>query len=739
MNHRDDNNVAEYDIQNEDKEVEKNDTKIAENEKTPPSGDDDHNNTDTTVHYDEARMPASQNITPSVAGVRGQVEGDQGQQQQQQQERDPSLSEQQSQDTKMSVLDGTIIARPPAPHNKGLARSAPPEALKVKEEGLEVKEEVESSSSSSNNKHRERIIHENEEISLFKGNDIMKSNDTDDDDDTLPPPPPPLQPPTDSSQIPTAARSQHSEPGAYRYSPSTGYHQEASSQSLYAYNNSHYDSSHSLPVEIKRQDTVLLEATLVESTRHTDDAMAKPSELDPVALTALVVEAKEVNVDDDEVIGIRKKSLWIAGAVILLLLVGVGVGVGIVVGGNDDDDDGAAPWVPTIAPENVSPTRSPSNRASGSFRESLPAYTQESLNDATSPQSSALSWLLDSVDLDRYSDLRLVQRFVLATLYFSTNGEEWNDNEGWLTDANECDWSTEDFGSCAGQIYRFLILSERNLVGTLPPEIAMLTLLVELDLGINKLRGSIPTEIALLSNLEALWLDQNRLGGALPTELGTMSTMFVLNVEENEMSGRIPTQLSQLTLLTELWFSANLLTGPFPDWVSTLSNLEFLFLSENRFEGRVPTSLGNLAELRGLELSAFGLTGVFPNELWGSFTEISYFDISKNDLQGYIGSEIRFLTEAVSFDLHTNNFDGTVPIEMGLMQNASYVDLSDNLLTGDIPSELAMLENLEFLYLYDNLFDGSVPEQLCTRVTNDGLYVAIDCDLVSCDCDCACF
>ena len=540
----------------------------------------------------------------------------------------------------------------------------------------------------------------------------------------------------------------HREPGAYRYSPAhpprrmqgenTGY--QGSSQSLDA---SAYNSSNSLhATENKRQEPVLLEATLVESNRE-DDVTTIPGQRPPEpvhATTTTLVEAKDVNIDNDDVVGIRKKSLLIAGVVFLLLLIGVGVVVGVIVGkGNGDDNE---VFSPSIAPSSTNPslTKFPtiSTAAIESFRASLPVYTQTSLEDATSAQSKAWLWLLDNADLDRYSSLRLTQRFVLATLYFSANGEQWNDNDGWLSDVDECNWSTDVFDSCTGQVYQYLILPERNLIGTLPPEIGMLTLLVELDLGTNQLQSGIPTEIAFLSNLEALWLYGNRFDGMIPTELGTMSQLFILDLESNDLSNTIPAHLSKLALLTELWLNRNRLSGLFPEWVSTLENLEVLYLSDNRIKGQVPASLSNLSELRELDLEALQLTGMFPGELWGSFTEISYFYISENRLQGNIGSAIGLLTSASVFELYTNDFNGPIPIEIGLMQNVSYVDLSDNFLTGDIPSELALLENLETLYLFDNLFSGSVPEQLCARVTNNGLDLAVDCDSVQCGCACNC-
>ena len=79
-----------------------------------------------------------------------------------------------------------------------------------------------------------------------------------------------------------------------------------------------------------------------------------------------------------------------------------------------------------------------------------------------------------------------------------------------------------------------------------------------------------------------------------------------------------------------------------------------------------------------------------------------------------------------------------LPTEIGLMQNASLIDLSENLLTNEIPSELALLENLQGLYLNGNLLSGSIPVELCDRVTNNGLDLLIDCDLVECACGCRC-
>ena len=52
-----------------------------------------------------------------------------------------------------------------------------------------------------------------------------------------------------------------------------------------------------------------------------------------------------------------------------------------------------------------------------------------------------------------------------------------------------------------------------NLVGSIPPEIAYLDSLVELDLSANVLTSTVPTELFLLNNLGSLSISSNQLSG----------------------------------------------------------------------------------------------------------------------------------------------------------------------------------------------------------------------------------
>ena len=65
----------------------------------------------------------------------------------------------------------------------------------------------------------------------------------------------------------------------------------------------------------------------------------------------------------------------------------------------------------------------------------------EDLDDPMSPQSKAYSFIVDydGMELDHDAP-SLVQRYSLATIYYSTNGDSWIDSSDWLTHVHECNW-----------------------------------------------------------------------------------------------------------------------------------------------------------------------------------------------------------------------------------------------------------------------------------------------------------
>merc|ERR1712070_1108019 len=97
----------------------------------------------------------------------------------------------------------------------------------------------------------------------------------------------------------------------------------------------------------------------------------------------------------------------------------------------------------------------------------------------------------------------------LVALYRSTVGEQWWQNDKWLTDAPVSQWYGVDVDD-EGQVIE-IDLSNNGLEGSIPPELAGLSKLEDLDLSYNYLQGRIPPELGLLVNLDLLGLSENAL------------------------------------------------------------------------------------------------------------------------------------------------------------------------------------------------------------------------------------
>ncbi len=120
-------------------------------------------------------------------------------------------------------------------------------------------------------------------------------------------------------------------------------------------------------------------------------------------------------------------------------------------------------------------------------------------------------------------------RAVLVTLYESTDGPNWANNENWLSDRPLQQW----YGVSApsGRI-RWLDLPENNLSGQIPPDIGKLTSLSQLNLGHNSLSGPIPREIGNLIRLEGLGLFHNKLDpGPVPLEFANLVNLQRLRLD----------------------------------------------------------------------------------------------------------------------------------------------------------------------------------------------------------------
>jgi hypothetical protein len=107
-----------------------------------------------------------------------------------------------------------------------------------------------------------------------------------------------------------------------------------------------------------------------------------------------------------------------------------------------------APFPTPTTPPPVGPTAAPVDCLMGRTREEyvfdllVPITPGHILNDPSTPQGMAFDYLAnDDPHLENpCSSSTIEQRYGLTTLYFSTQGGEWLDQEGWLGPDQECIW-----------------------------------------------------------------------------------------------------------------------------------------------------------------------------------------------------------------------------------------------------------------------------------------------------------
>ena len=177
------------------------------------------------------------------------------------------------------------------------------------------------------------------------------------------------------------------------------------------------------------------------------------------------------------------------------------------------------------------------------------------------------------------------QRGALIALYEATDGDNWRDNDNWLTDAPLDSW----YGVSADRLGR---VSRLRLAG-------------------NELNGHIP-DLSALVDLKILSLSYNTFPGPFP-DLSALTSLTHLALQDNEITGPIP-DLSAFSSLRYLWLGRNLFTGSIPDG-DAFPNLITLDLSRNRLTGMIPLGMANLLDLQSLSLSGNSLTGCIPASL----------------------------------------------------------------------------------------------------------------------------
>lgn len=197
------------------------------------------------------------------------------------------------------------------------------------------------------------------------------------------------------------------------------------------------------------------------------------------------------------------------------------------------------------------------------------------LRDESTAYGKAFRFVVrdDKRQVDPSDDL-LVQRYVLALMYYSGVGKNWKYGDlHFLREIHECHWNrivhstTVGVISCdPGMHVTEIELSGQDIQGPVLAEIGLLERLVVLDLGNNQLTGTLPPELGNLKKLTHLHLSSNVLTGTIPDELGQLEKAKEILLQFNEFKGLMPESMCKLKnngALENFWSDCAASTTPF--------------------------------------------------------------------------------------------------------------------------------------------------------------------------------
>jgi len=411
-----------------------------------------------------------------------------------------------------------------------------------------------------------------------------------------------------------------------------------------------------------------------------------------------------------------------------------------------------------------------------------------SLNDLLSAQFKAYSWLVgseESIDV-HVPDILVLQRYAMATLYYSLAGHGWVDKDKWLSNDDVCEWQLVE--ACVGKMVTEFDPYSNNLVGQIPVEITHIRMLELLDLTDNELYGPIPTEFGYLADLEILRLGGNLLTGTIPPQLGQLVGLHELYLHDNEFLGTsMPGEICDLRNeggngLTTLWADCEVddnneaqvqcddscctkcfgdnsefifyegfgtnppkttmspVSAPVPpnqglkqelwDKISQDPTLVARLSDESSHAYEAFLWLGSASNLGGMEefqkLQRYGLATFYLSTSVDLDWKVSNGWKSDDHECSWFGIVCADGKAVSEINLPSNRMSGTIPPEIavaGLGDEITKLILSGNNIRGNIPKELALLNRLEELDLRANDFTGEIPIEIGQLITLKSLQL----------------
>jgi Leucine-rich repeat (LRR) protein len=277
------------------------------------------------------------------------------------------------------------------------------------------------------------------------------------------------------------------------------------------------------------------------------------------------------------------------------------------------------------------------------------------------------------------SGSRYLDSLALVAFYEATDGPNWSQSSGWLTDNLE-DW--------------YGIYMSGNRVS-------------QISLSYNGLSGSIPDEFGRLTAMQYLYLYNADLSEGISDSIGNLSSLISLQLNNCNITD-LPSTISELSNVTSLYLGNNDFSGGIPESIFELTNIGYLDLSYCQITD-VPAAISNLESMYQLQMSGNDFSAGVPNNIF-SLTSLSYLTLQYCQITDF-PSTLSNMSGLYELNLYGNNFSSGIPSSIFALDNLTNLNVGGCQLT-DISSGISGMTNLEYLYIYSNNFSAGFPEAI---------------------------
>lgn len=184
-------------------------------------------------------------------------------------------------------------------------------------------------------------------------------------------------------------------------------------------------------------------------------------------------------------------------------------------------------------------------------------------------------------------------------------------------------------------------------------------------------------------------------------------TLTGLDLSKNGLRGSLPPEMGLLTKLEELFLNENSIGGFIPKEVGDMASLKRIEMERNEFIG-IPEEIGKIIDLTWLDLSHNQINRTIPDNIY-ELTKLRSLDLSYNSINGKLSDGLKQLTVLTRLNLVSNSITGTIPVSFGDMPDLAFIYLDYNKITGTIPVHGGFVAKREEFTFSNNLMTGTIP------------------------------